>query len=344
MSKRLQSTTRLVTAAAIYAAFAAYLYQPYWRNFQRWEYLFLVNSPLAAVGCYVLSRRWVPSFAGSFFAGAIYGFGPFMLGLTRFHPTAGFLAATVPWLFCPAAFSPKQKWWRLSISLSLLPYLAIVLFFQVSLYYRLFAVPAQAKLHLADLVGLVAPLVAARRGLMPMGFYHIPLAPLIIGFSMLLARLRAGRIGIIIILVTSVVLAFSHSFLNVSPVIWFTIAALFCSVFIGAGMQGLISAGFADRKWVLAIAGICGALAIVTLLLATKYFQTFLALGAGYAKVFADTGRIYTLGAITMLVVFLLVRAKLPAERRLPIRAVLLCLAMAADIFLGARFIVDMLL
>jgi hypothetical protein len=95
---------------------------------------------------------------------------------------------------------------------------------------------------------------------------------------------------------------------------------------------------------VLATAGICGALAIVTLLLATKYFQTFLSLGAGYAKVFADTGRMYSLGAITLLVVFLLVRAKLPAERRLPIRAVLLCLAMAADIFLGARFIVDMLL
>jgi hypothetical protein len=45
-----------------------------------------------------------------------------------------------------------------------------------------------------------------------------------------------------------------------------------------------------------------------------------------------------------MLVIFFLVRAKLPAERRVPIRAILLSLAMAADIFLGARFIVDMLL
>lgn len=140
--------------------------------------------------------------------------------------------------------------------------------------------------------------------------------------------------GIIIILVTSVVLAFSKPFLNISPIIWLAIPVVCCSVLIGAGTQGLISAGFADRKWVLSIAGICGALAIVTLLLATRYFQTFLALGAGYAKVFADTGRIYTLGAITMLVIFFLVRAKLPTERRLPIRPVLLCLAMAADIFL----------
>jgi hypothetical protein len=78
-------------------------------------------------------------------------------------------------------------------------------------------------------------------------------------------------------------------------------------------------------------------------LLATKHFQTFLSLGAEYAKVFADTGRMYVLGAATMVTIFLLVRAKLPAERRIPIRAVLLCLAMAADIFLGARFVVDWL-
>lgn len=87
MAKDLRSTTRHFMALAVYVAFAAYLYQPYRQNFQRWEYLFLVNSPLAAVGCYVLSRRWVSSFAGSFFAGVIYGFGPFMLGLARFHPT-----------------------------------------------------------------------------------------------------------------------------------------------------------------------------------------------------------------------------------------------------------------
>lgn len=344
MSKGLQSITKLVIAAATYVAFAAYLYQPYWRNFHRCEYLFLVNSPLAAIGCYVLSRRWVSSFAGSFFAGAIYGFGPFVLGLDKFHPTAELLAATVPWLFCPAAFGPGQKWRRLSIPLSLLPFLTIVLFFQVSVHCRLFAVPAQAKLHLADLVGLAAPLVAVKRGLMPVGFYHIPLAPLIMGFSMLIQRLKVGRIGVVTILAAALVLAFCKPTFGVSPIIWLAIPVVCCSVLIGAGTQGLVSAGFADRKWVLATAGICGALAIVTLLLATKYFQMFLALGAGYARVFADTGRIYTLGAITMLVIFFLVRAKLPAERRLPIRLVLLCLAMAADIFLGARFIVDMLL
>ena len=333
-------------ALTAYAAFAIYLYQPALggRNIERWEYLFLVNPPLADMGCYVLSWRWVSSFLGSFFAGAVYGFGPFMLGLARFHPTAGFLAATIPWLFCPAAFSPRQKWRWLSIPLSLLPFLAIVLFFQVSVHCRLFAVPAQAKLHLADLVGLLAPLVAAKRGLMPVGFYHVLLAPLIMGFSMLLARLKAGRIGVMTILAVAVVPAFCKPFLNVSPIIWLAIPVVCCSVLIGAGTQGLILCGFADRKWVLSIAVICGAVAVATLLLATKYFQTFLGLGAGYGRVFTETGRMYALGAITILVIFFLVRAKLPAERRVPIRPVLLCLAMAADIFLGARFIVDMLL
>jgi len=264
-----------------------------------------------------------------------------MLALARFHPTAGFLVATVPWLFCPAAFGPGQKWRRLSIPLSLLPFLTIVLFFQVSVHCRLFAVPAQAKLHLADLVGLAAPLVAAKRGLLTIGFYHIAIAPLIIGFSMLV---KARRTGIMAILTAAVVLAFCKPIFGVSPIIWLAIPAVCCSVLIGAGTQGLISAGFADRKWVLSVAGICGALAIVTLLLATKNLQMFLALGAGYARVFTDTGKMYTLGAITLLVLFLLVRAKLPAERRVPIRAILLSLAMAADIFLGARFIVDMLL
>jgi hypothetical protein len=51
----------------------------------------------------------------------------------------------------------------------------------------------------------------------------------------------------------------------------------------------------------------------------------------------------YTLGAVTMLVIFFLARAKLLVERRLPVRAILLCLAMGADIFFGARFIVDRL-
>jgi len=342
MNKESHSPGKFFAAGAIYAAFAVYLYQPYLGSFNRWQYLLVVNPSLASLGCYVLSRRWVSSSVGSFFAGAIYGFGPFMLGLAKFHPTAGFLAATIPWLFCPAAFIPKTRWPRLwEACFSFLPFVAIIVFFQVSVQCRLFAVPRGAKLHLADFFALVAPLVAAKRGLTLVGFYHIPVAPLVMGFSMLLA---ARRIGVMTILAVSAVLAFCSPFLNISPIMWLTIAAMCCSILIGAGIQGLILAGFADRKWVLTIAGICGVLAIATLLLATKYFQVFVGLAAGYARVFTETGKMYTLGAVTMLVIFFLARAKLLVERRLPVRAILLCLAMGADIFFGARFIVDRLL
>jgi hypothetical protein len=272
------------------------------------------------------------------FAGAIYGFGPFILGLAKFHPTAGFLAAVIPWLFCPAVFGPKGNWRWIRIPLAVLPFLAIVLFFQVSAHYRLFAVSTQARLHLADLVGLLAPLITAKQNTTLIGFYHIPIAALVMGFSMLLA---ARRFSIIIIFTTGTILAFCDSFFGISPIIWFTMPMLCCSVLVGAGMQGLASGGFADRGWVLAAAAIMCTLAIVTLLLATKYFQIFLGMGAGYAKLFTEAGKMYVLGAIVAAIIFFMIRAKLRMQQ---LRRIVLYAAMAVDIFLGARFIVDKIL
>jgi len=277
----------------------------------------------------------VSAFWASFFAGAIYGFGPFMLGLA---PTAGFLAATIPWLFCPAAFGPKARWRWISWPLSALPFLAILLFFQISTHYRLFAIPTQLKLRLADLAGVLAPYVIAERSLTLVGVYQVPIAALVMGFSMLLA---ARRFGIMVIFAVGVILAFCGPFFNVSPIIWLTIPVLCCSVLIGAGMQGLASAGFADRRWVLLTAIIMGMLAIVTLLLATKYFQIFAGLGSKYAKLLLKTAEMYILGAIAVAIIFFMTRAKL---RIAPLRWVILCSATAVDIFLGATFIVDRIL
>ena len=340
MSIKGRSSIKFLAAAIIYAVFAVYLYQPYFKGFNalRLRDLFVVNVCLGSLGCYVLSRRWVAGFGESLFAGAIYGFGPFILGLAKFHPTAGFLAAAIPWLFCPAAFGPKEKWRWLRIPLAVLPFLAIVLFFQVSAHYRFFAVSTQARLHLADLVGLLAPLITAKQNTTLIGFYHIPIAALVMGFSMLLA---ARRFSIIMIFTIGIILAFCNSFFGISPIIWFTMPMLCCSVLVGAGMQGLASAGFADRGWVLAAAAIMCTLAIVTLLLATKYFQTFLGLSAGYAKLFTEAGKMYVLGAIVAAIIFFMISAKL---RMQPLRRIVLYAAMAVDIFLGARFIVDKIL
>jgi hypothetical protein len=322
-------------AAVVYIGFAVYLYQPYFRNFNGLQYLIVVNVCLASLGCFALSRRWVSSFWGSLFAGVIYGFGPFMLSLAKFHPTAGFLAATMPWLFLPAVFGPKGKWQWLRVPLSALPFLVILLFFQVSAYYRLFAIPTQAKLHLADLAGLFVPLVMADKSITVVGFYHIPIAAFVMGFSMLLA---ARRFGIMIILCLGTMLAFCDSFLNISPIMWLAIPILCCSVLIGTGMQGLASAGFADRRWVLMAAVIMVVLSLTTLLLATKYYDMFAGFGSKYAKLLVETAKMYILGAIAVAILYFMARAKLRVHW---LRWVVLGLATAVDIFFGARFVVD---
>ncbi len=346
---------KFAAAAGIYAVFAAYLYQPYFGGSGelRLRDLFVVNVCLACTGCYVLSRRWMSVFAASLFAGAAYGFGPFTISLAKYHPATGLLAATIPWLFCPAAYLLRQvrstvsipklnppydrriKWQWLQIPLSMLPFLIILLFFQASTHYRLFPVSIQDKLHLPDLLALFVPLVAAEHNLNLVSFYHIPIAALIVGFSMLLA---ARRFGIMAILIIGTILAFCNSFLNVSPVIWPAIPLLCCSVLIGAGIQGLLWAGFADRKWLLATAFVMAALSIAALLPTTKYASKFIVSGPEDAKLFAETARMYLLGAIVTVVLYLLVYAKLRVHW---LRLVILCSAMAADIFFGARFIVD---
>ena len=239
------------------------------------------------------------------------------------------------------------------------------------------------------MAGLLAPLVAAKRNMTLVGFYHIPLASLIMGFSMalpvgrltalvpleglgkggilqrgrILKGLAVRRLGIIVIFAVATILAFCESFFNISPVIFLAISTLCCSVLIGVGMQGLICAGYADRKWILFAAIVMGVLAIVTLLLATKYFQTFASLGSGYARLLTEAAKMYILGATTVAIFFLMALHRTPyggtkltahstGHRRkasltgltVLLKAGLLCATMGLDIFLGARFIVDAIL
>ena len=219
-----------------------------------------------------------------------------------------------------------------------LPFLAIVLFFQISTHYGLFPIPIQIRLHLVDLAGLLAPIIAMERGLILVGFYHIPIAALVMGLSMLLA---ARRFGIMTILAIGTILAFCNSFLNISPVIWLAVPVLCCSVLIGVGMQGLATAGFADRKWVLMTAAIMVVLSLVTLLLATRYFYVFAGLGDKHARLLTKAAKMYILGAIAVAILFFMARAKL---RICWLRWIVLCSAMATDIFLSSRFIVDRIL
>jgi hypothetical protein len=322
-------------AAVVYIGFAVYLYQPHFNAFKKLQFLILVNVCLASLGCFLLSRRWVPSLLGSLFAGAIYGFGPFMLSLAKFHPTAGLLAAGIPWLFCLAAFGPKGRWQWLRVPLAVLPFLAILFFFSASSHYRLFAVPTQTQLHLADFAGLAAPLVAVQQELTLVGFYHVPVAALVMGFAMLFA---IRRLSVLLIFCLGVILASCQPLLGVSPVIWLSFSVLCCSIIAGAGLQGLCSAGLADSRWILLSMAFMAGLSIVTLLQATRYLQVFAGFGDEYANLFLADAKMYIAGTVALLVIFFIARAKL---RLTWFRWAVLGSAIAVDIFFGARFVVD---
>jgi len=330
-----RASSKYAVALVIYTCFAVYLYYPYFNRFSTIQYLLVANASLASLGCFVVSRRWLLSFWGSFFAGAVYGFGPFLLGLGKYHPTAGFPAAGLPWLFCPAAFAPKLNRRRLQIPLCIFAFLSIPLFFEILACWRLFPLPIQAGLHLADIAGLLVPLVTAGRNLTPVGFYHIPIAPLIVGAFMLLA---ARRFGIIAIFTIGLIAAFCPPFSNTSPTIWLSVPVLCCSVLIGEGLEALVSAGPADKKWVLTSTILLATLAMAALLLTRKYLQTFTGWGRQYSTPLARTAQMYLLGAAATGIVYLIILLRL---RTRWLRLFVLCSAMAIDIFFGAGFIID---
>jgi len=221
-----------------------------------------------------------------------------------------------------------------------LPFAAIVLFFLLADRYGFYPVPIRIRPGSDDLVSLLAPLVVVERGkwTVLISFYHIPIAPLIMGCAMLLA---ARRLHIMAILVLGVVLAFCRPFFGVSPVMWLAMPVLCCSIMVGAGMQGLVLAGYSDRKWPLAAALVMSGLAIAALLLASKYFQFFLSLADKYARLFVLTAWMHILGAIALMILFFIARAKL---RLTPVRWAILSAATAIDILLSARFVLDRVL
>jgi hypothetical protein len=84
-----------------------------------------------------------------------------------------------------------------------------------------------------------------------------------------------------------------------------------------------------------------GLLAVASLLLATKYFQGFAGLGDDYGRLLVTGAVMYLLGAVAVAIIFFTAKAGLRAAI---LRQAILIAAMAIDIFLGARFIVDAVL
>ncbi|HSV98975.1 MAG TPA: hypothetical protein VLI39_02310 [Sedimentisphaerales bacterium] len=333
-------------AAILFVAFTGYLYLPHGSRLAGWQWLLPVNACIAAFGAYVLSRRWTPGFSGAVLAGLLYGFGPFLLGLAKVHPLAGLPAACVPWLFIPASIVEKRFGKAPGLALLVLPFAAIVLFSHVSASQRFFAAPLQVSVRPTDLAGFVAPLAPTTRSSALLGLYHVPMAALVLGAAMMG---KARRYSLFVLVPAGFVLAFSKSFLDagqiarigVSPILWLSIPLTWCAVLAGIGLHGLIAAGHADRKWILAGVIVLGGLSIAALLLAAHCFQVMLGLGDGYARLFVEAAKVYLLGAVATGIVFVITHMKL---RLHALRWAILCTALAVDIFLGARYIVDRVL
>jgi len=333
-----KKTVHFLTAVAIYTAFALYLYQPYFKVLTPTHCIPIAAIILAATGCFLISTRWVLYFAPSLIAGAVYGFGPLCLSLLRYHPTVSLLAAAIPWLFIPSVFGPKGKLKFLRVPLALLPFIAIILFFHLTAKMGLFAMPVNIRLHIKDLPSLIFPLVMIKRRLLVIGIYHLPIAGLIIGFSMMI---KAKRFSVILILTAAIVLSCAKPFLFISPIIWLTIALLCLAVLTAEGFQGLICAGVADKKWILVPSLVLMSLCLVTIIFTARCQDIFAGQGKEYAQIFTHTALIYILGSISIAILLLITHLKLRLHW---LRWILLIVPAAADIFLGAKFIIDQVL
>jgi len=327
-------------SAIIYTGFAAYLYYPHFKRFNTLGYLVVCNAVAAALGCFVLSRRWINLFPASLFAGLVYGFGPFALGFGIDHPLAGSLLAAMGWLFCPAAFWPRRESKVrpfIRVVLSLLAPAAIIFIFWFSSKQGFFPIPKQAKLHLADSIGLVTPLVMEADRFAFISFYHVGLGALVMGLFMFFAVHRAP---VMVILTAGLVLGFCDSVLGVSPIIWAAVAVLCCSILVGLGMQGLVSATSADKRWVLTCAVIMAMLAITTAVLGMKISEAFLFTAKGPPNAFFRVWgpKMYALSTLAVTIIFFITRAKLRAHW---LRWTVLIAAAGIDVFVAAPIIVD---
>jgi hypothetical protein len=262
-----------VAAAVILSILAAYLYKPHWFQLGGMKLLLPLNSILAAMGCFVLTRRWVSSFDASLLAAVVYGFGPFGLSFVSYHPLAGLSFVVVPWLLCPAVYyhtghsSGALKTLATTL-LVLLPFAAIAgLFWSASHHWAgpLFLMPKHRTPQISDLWGMITPLTFTANHF-AIGFYHIPLVCILMGLFVFAA---SGKETLLVPVMAGIVLSLVTPICGVTPIVWLSFAALFFSVVAGLGMQSLAWAGKADRFWILAC------VIVALLLAATNYFLGF---------------------------------------------------------------------
>jgi hypothetical protein len=246
----------LVLAGLVYAAAAAVLFNPLSKYLHSPEILIPFNSVLAATGCFLLSRRWTPSPDGAFISGLLYGFGPYLLSFVNVHPLAGFGAAMVPWLFCPAALWHKYETGTfgrtvLRKALLTLPLPVLFLFFWlptqpfIGPYFLMPRGLAISPARLMALTGVFDP----GAGDILTGFYSAALILSLLGTAMFV---QTARISVFVPVLAGLVLTFWGPLDGINPVVWFSVPAVFLAITAGVGGDTATLFGPADRRWILA--------------------------------------------------------------------------------------------
>lgn len=292
-----------VAAVVLVSVLAAYLFQPHW--FQLGigpkKILLPLNAILAAMGGYVVTRRWISSFDASLLAGMIYGFGALGLSFIKYHFTAGLCYAVVPWLLCPAVYyhsghSGGIAKTVISSLLTLMPFAAIAGLFWVASHHwagPLFLMPKYRILEISDLWGLITPMTFAWHPL-AIGFYHVPLIMILMGLFVFAV---SGRETLLLPVLVGVILSLLGPILDVTPIIWLSFPALFLSVMAGLGIQAMAWAGKADRFWI----GLC---VLAALLLSG--FNFMLSLSNPQSAPYVHAAWLFIVSAAGVSVIFLL--------------------------------------
>jgi len=328
-----QTYVRFLLAAGFYLAAGIYLYHGK-IDFSNINHCIIVlNSIVAAAGCYLLSRRWVSSFAGSVLAGLVYGFSPFAMSFACYHPGAGIPFAMAGWLFCPAAFLDRwtaltqRGFWKYLVTalLSMLPFVVTALYFYLLTLPQIgpfFPLPKSAKLELISFAGLATPLAAEPQNF-TFSLFHIPPIFCLFGIFMYYS---SGRFWAALLVITSICMGLSAAFFQTPPIAWLFAAMLFLSILTALGVGGMATAGTTDAKWILACA-IAAAGMSVAMLLAN------FSLGDDYIQ----AAIMYGIAAVLTGGIFFMAKGGL----RLPaLRLIFLYIAAAIDIFITAEKII----
>jgi hypothetical protein len=262
-----------------------------------------------------------------------------LLSLASFHPTAGTIAAAVPWMFCIPAFSTiltRDRW--IQAPLCIVPFLAILGYFKLASMFSLFPAPLHIEPSLQTLISLLVPAAVSAKSPLLFSIYHIPLAGLIIGLWIFI---ETRRYGITMIILAGLILTFSSGLTIVSPAIWLTIPLMCMAIIAAEGLSALLNTTSIDFEWLAGTTGVLGLCSVLSFMLSIKYYKFFAGLGRPAADVLATEARLFLLGAVCLGMITIISKLNL---RLKPVRLLIIVSPCLIDFIITSTEITDKIL